>query len=313
MIFQKAVRHKRKLRATIDGPTGSGKTYTALELATGLSKTGKVLLLDTEYRSAELYADEFDFAHAPLEPPYTPSRYIEIIRAARDYDVLIIDSLSHAWEGKGGVLEMHGNVTAASSSKNSYTAWRDITPKHNDLIDAILAFPGHVITTMRSKMEYIMTEGGNGKKGEVKRVGMAPIQRAGTEYEFDLVLDMSAEGNFATVSKKRMAKLFNDGPFRPSRETGKLIREWLESGSPNTPARDDAAAGRVLDWVATMEAADSIDTLGRHFAQAVEEMKLTADKEGLLKVVQAKDKRKLELIERSNQENELNNTQDQGR
>lgn len=317
-MFRKATRHSRKLRATIDGPTGSGKTYSSLLLASGLT-SGKIALLDTEHRSAELYADLFDFDVAPLDPPYTPDRYINIIKAAKDYDVLVIDSLSHAWEGQGGVLEMHGNITAASRSGNSYTAWRDVTPRHDELIRTVLAFPGHIITTMRSKMEYLMVEGTNGKKAEIKRVGMAPIQRAGTEYEFDLVLDMSADGHFATASKKRMATLFNDGPFKPTRETGELIRDWLGSGkaqreeeqAQDGPSEQDKFRAR---WIANISLAESIDDLADEFKLACEAMKAAGDKLGLTMVVAEKDKSKARILaDMAAAENELNNTQDQGR
>lgn len=316
-MFRKATRHSRKLRATIDGPTGSGKTYSSLLLASGLT-SGKIALLDTEHRSAELYADLFDFDVAPLDPPYTPDRYINIIKAAKDYDVLVIDSLSHAWEGQGGVLEMHGNITAASRSGNSYTAWRDVTPRHDELIRTVLAFPGHIITTMRSKMEYLMVEGTNGKKAEIKRVGMAPIQRAGTEYEFDLVLDMSADGHFATASKKRMATLFNDGPFKPTRETGELIRDWLGSGKAEREpeaVEGPSELNRLRDmWVRQIADAGDMDELAETFKFACEVMKGAGDRDGLTMVVAEKDKAKARLLaDMAAAENELNNTQDQGR
>lgn len=311
-MFRKAVRHSRKLRATIDGPTGSGKTYSALLLASGLT-TGKIALLDTEHRSAELFADHFDFNVSPLDPPYTTDRYIAIINSAKEYDVLVIDSLSHAWEGQGGVLEMHSNITAASRSGNSYTAWRDVTPKHDELIRTILAFPGHIITTMRSKMEYLMVEGTNGKKAEVRRVGMAPIQRAGVEYEFDLVLDMSADGNFATASKKRMATLFNDGPFRPTRQTGEQIRDWLASGKERIEDNGLSAQDALrADWVAAIESATSLADLATIFPSACDAMKKAGDRDGLTLIVEAKDREKKRLTDLADAENELNNTQGQG-
>lgn len=306
-MFAKAKRHNRKLRATIDGPTGSGKTLSALLIASGLS-TKRIALIDTEHHSAELYADDFDFDHAPLDPPYNPGRYIERINAAAaaGYDVLIIDSFSHAWEGDGGVLELHGNITAASKSGNSYTAWRDVTPKHNALVNTCLAYPGHLITTMRSKMEYIICDGTNGKKGDIKRVGMAPIQRAGTEYEFDLVLDMSAEGNYGTASKKRFRPLFNEGPFVPTKQTGVLIREFLESGAefiqppapqakPEDPEKAEAAAQALADWRSAIDGASSLDELSIIYKQAYEVARNTNDKNMLAHIIAAKDVAKAKL------------------
>ena len=239
-MFRKAERRQAKLRLALCGPAGSGKTYSALLVAQGLAPGGRVALIDTERRSGELYADLMDYDVSPIDPPFTPTRYIELIREAEasGYDVLIIDSLSHAWMGEGGVLEMHDKATAASLSGNSFAAWREVTPAHNRLVNTLLGADLHVITTMRTKTAYDMVDDGKGKKKPIK-VGLAPIQRDGMEYEFTLVMDLSVEGHVATASKDR-TRLFDGVHFVPTPETGEDLRGWLESG------RDPAEESRKL-------------------------------------------------------------------
>jgi hypothetical protein len=227
MAFRKAERKQARLRLALCGPSGSGKTYSALLIAQGLAPGGKVALIDTERGSGELYADLTAYDVAPLDPPYTPARYIELIREAEQagYDVLIIDSLSHAWTGDGGILDMHDK--AAASVRNSFAAWREVTPIHNQLVDTILGAGLHVIITMRTKTAYDMIDEG-GKKKPVK-IGLAPVQRDGMEYEFTVVMDLSIEGHVATATKDR-TRLFDGTHFIPQADTGEALREWLGTG-----------------------------------------------------------------------------------
>ncbi|MBM9531343.1 AAA family ATPase [Desulfoprunum benzoelyticum] len=232
-IFQKAVRSKAKIRLSIDGPSGSGKTHSALLLAGGLAESGKIFLIDTERDSATLETGKPgipEFFHAPLAQPFTPARYREYINAAagEGAEVIIIDSLSHAWAGSGGVLDMHDLATKAQRSGNSWAAWREVTPEHNALVDAILQCPCHIICTMRTKTVWEVVEGANGKKAPQK-IGLKPEQREGMEYEFTVVLDLSLESHIATASKDRTS-LFDGRHFVPTVDTGKELRDWLESG-----------------------------------------------------------------------------------
>ncbi len=233
--FAKAERKTAKLRAALCGTSGSGKTYSALLLARGLAGiSGKIAVIDTERGSASLYSDVTDFDVAELAPPFNPRRYRELIaEAARGYDVLVIDSLSHAWTGEGGVLEMHDKATQASRGGNSYTAWRDVTPEHNALVDAILAAPCHVILTMRSKTAYELQENEKGKKTPVK-IGLAPIQRDGMEYEFTLVWDLSVEKHVATASKDR-TRIWDGRHDVIGIQHGAELKAWLESGNAAPP------------------------------------------------------------------------------
>ena len=190
--FTKATKKKLKLRLALCGPTGSGKTYTALRMARELAKGGVVAVIDTEHSSASLYADDFDFVAGELNH-HSPRSYCNAINAAAEAGVavLIIDSLTHAWTGNEGALELVDQA-AARNRGNSYVAWRDVTPMHNELVNAILSFPGHIICTMRSKMEYVQEKDSRGKT-VIRKVGMAPIQRAGMEYEFTVVADIDVD------------------------------------------------------------------------------------------------------------------------
>lgn len=249
-MFTKAERKKAKLRLALCGPSGSGKTYSALLVAKGLAPGGKVALIDTENGSGELYADMTDYDTATLRAPFSPDRYIALIKGAvqAGYDVLIIDSLSHAWVGDGGILDMHDKATAASKTGNSFTAWREVTPQHNALVETLLNADLHVIVTMRTKTAYDMVDDG-GKKRPVK-IGLAPVQRDGMEYEFTVVLDLSVDGHIATATKDR-TRLFDGKHFIPKTETGIALHEWLDNGIDTR-----AASQRLL---ATLK--DSVDTM----------------------------------------------------
>lgn len=240
-FFKKAERKSAKLRAGLCGTAGSGKTYSALLLARGLAgESGKIALIDTERGSASLYSDVTGFDVAELAPPYHPRRYRELIAdAAREYDVLVIDSLSHAWTGEGGVLDLHDKASTSSRSGNSYMAWRDVTPEHNALVDTILAAPCHVVLTMRSKTAYELQDDGKGKKTPIK-IGLAPIQRDGMEYEFTLVWDISVEKHVASASKDR-TRLWDGRHEIITIDHGVELREWLNSGAPPEQPRDLSA------------------------------------------------------------------------
>lgn len=244
MAFRKAQRTKAKLRLAITGPAGSGKTYSALLLAFGLG--GKIAMIDTENGSGDLYCDLGDYDICSLSAPYDPRKYIQYIHEAEQvgYDILIIDSLSHAWSGEGGVLDLQGRAAASSKSGNTYTAWRQVTPLQNRLVDTILASPCHIISTMRSKTEYIQGENEKGKI-EIRKVGLAPVQREGMDYEFGTVFDV-APSHMASVSKDRTG-LFDGTIFTITQDTGKILRKWLDDGAeiPN-----DIQAARTEEGVA---------------------------------------------------------------
>ena len=230
MAFMKAVRKRAKARIGICGPAGSGKTMSALKLAFGIvGSGGRIAVLDTENESASLYAHLGDYDVDVIKPPFTVEKYINGIREAekQGYDLIIIDSLSHAWAGTGGILEF-ADAKSESAKGNKFAGWREATPKHNSLVDAMLQSSMHVIAGMRSKTEYVLIEDEKGKKVP-KKIGMAPVQREGMDYEFSLVFDVDQERHIATSSKDR-TEIF-DGFFgKLTEEHGRLIREWLDSG-----------------------------------------------------------------------------------
>lgn len=228
MEFRKAERRRARARIGIEGASGSGKTHSSLLLASGLGE--KIALIDTEHSSSELEAGKPDipeFAVNILEPPYSPERYIEAINAAEKagFDVLIIDSLSHEWNGEGGILDDHARMV--KMGKNSFAAWKDLTPRHEKLIQAILGSPMHIIANMRSKTEHVLSNDDKGKQ-VVKKMGMAAVQRDSTEYEMTTVFKLDRDTHYATPSKDRT--LFEGREFIITRGIGEELRGWLESG-----------------------------------------------------------------------------------
>lgn len=230
-MFTKAIKHESKLRLAIMGPSGSGKTYTSLAVATALANGKPVAVLDTESGSASKYSDTFEFDVAELRAPFHPDKFIDAIHEAEKagYGVLIIDSLSHAWSGTGGVLDVVDEAAKRSKSGNTYMAWKEGTPVHNRLIDAIVQSGIHIIVTMRSKTEYTLKTNDRGKQTPEK-VGMAPVQRDGMEYEFDVVFDMDMDNN-AIVSKSRCSALARQVIAKPGAQVAETLAQWL-SGAP---------------------------------------------------------------------------------
>lgn len=253
MGFQKATKEQSKARIALMGPAGSGKSYTSLRIAETLG--GKVAAIDTENRSLSKYADEFDFDVLNLDN-YHPQNYIDAIKMAEQagYDVLIIDSLTHAWSGKGGALEIKDRA-AARSKENSFTAWREVTPLHNSLVEAMLSSRLHIIVTMRVKTEYVVTTNERGKQAPQK-VGLAPIQRDGLEYEFDIVADLDAE-NTLTVGKTRCRALKGYVKNMAGEEFGQIVKNWLTDGAPSQEqiiqARYDLKAWADSNGISTQE------------------------------------------------------------
>lgn len=225
-MFQKAVKQEAKLRLAIAGPSGAGKTYTALTIAKTLAGGNKVALVDTEHGSASKYADLFDFDVLNIDPPFHPNRFIEAIKDAQNagYSVVVLDSLSHAWSGVGGVLDIVDQA-ATRLKGNTFAAWKEGTPIYNNLIDGIIRSDIHVISTMRSKQEYVQSQDESGRK-KVEKLGMSPIQRDGFEYEFDVVFNMDTDNN-AVVTKTRCPAIANAVIRKPNNEVADILKNWL--------------------------------------------------------------------------------------
>jgi hypothetical protein len=226
-MFIRATRHPSKLRFALAGPSGSGKTYSALAIATALGP--KVALIDTEYGSSALYADRFVFDRCVLET-FSPEAYVAAIHTAEQagYDVIIVDSLSHAWMGRGGTLEQVDAATA--SGKNSHLAWREVTPSHNALVDALMRSPANIIATLRAKTEDVLDKDDKGKV-IVRRIGLSSVQREGLEYEFDLGGELDMEHRL-TLSKSRAPELAGKVFANPGAELAAALKAWLQTGAP---------------------------------------------------------------------------------
>lgn len=244
--IKKATKYDAKLRLALIGISGSGKTYSALELAKHLGK--KVCLVDTEFKSAQKYADKFDFDTIELDT-FSPLTYVEVIKQVElnNYDVLIIDSLSHAWMGKEGALEQVDKAAKRSQSNNTYVAWRDVTPMHNNLVEAMLRCKCHLIVTMRAKQDYVLETNEKGKTVP-RKVGLAPIQREGLEYEFDVVGDMDLDNNYI-ITKTRCSDLHNSVVNKPGKQLADSLKKWLkgekvpvETDKKTEPAPDESTS-----------------------------------------------------------------------
>lgn len=232
--IRKAARPKAKLRLGMSGPSGSGKTYSALLIAKGIvdGAMNKVAIIDTENGSADLYSDMGDYNVITLSAPYTPEKYIEAIDACEKagMEIVIIDSVSHEWDGKGGLLEANELLAQTKFKGNSWAAWSVTTPRHQKFIESITTSKMHIITTARSKTDTIQTE-----DKKIKKVGLKEIQREGFEYELTLNFNLDREKHYAIASKDRTGIFSEVDPFIITEETGKILKEWSLGGSDEKP------------------------------------------------------------------------------
>lgn len=228
--FTAAKKSQSFLRLGMVGPSGSGKTMTALRVANGLADGRPIAVIDTEHGSASLYADcGISYAVCNLER-FDVDSYIEAIKDAEasGFAVCVIDSLSHAWAGKGGILEFVDQQGKRSGGGN-FSAWREATPRHNALIETILAAKMHIIATLRSKVEHVIEQVGG--RSVVRKVGLQPVQREGLEFEFTICGDITAEHEFM-VTKTR-ARFLKDAVIREAGEDlGRQLLAWLNEGEP---------------------------------------------------------------------------------
>lgn len=227
-MFKKAERKQAKLRLGLNGPSGSGKTWSALLIATGISKK-RIAVIDTEKGSASLYSDRFDFDTVEIEPPFTHDKYVKAIEFAEksgEYDLLIVDSFSHAWMGEGGTKDQK-DILDLKPGSNHWTNWKKPKDNYNKLKNAILFSSLHMICTLRAKQSYEQITDDSGRK-KIEKLGMDPQTEPGAEYDFTTVFDLTMS-HHATVSKDRTG-LFDGVLAIPTLETGKLIYDWLMSG-----------------------------------------------------------------------------------
>lgn len=266
---QKAVREKIFVKLALMGASGAGKSYSALKLATGMKeelekingKEARILLANTEDSRGRYYADEFDYDIVDIEPPHNPEKYIELVNFAVDegYDVLIIDSTSHEWEGQGGCLELQ------QKAGGTYQAWAKVTPRHNAFIEAIASSPIHIIATMRGKDQYVM-ESDDKNKTQVKKLGVGAKQRDGFEYEFSCTFLIDQKTHMAETQKDNSHLFEGSIGTLLSEEHGRKIVQWANSGEGYTPkVKKPVAAANPKEIV------DKISALAKEaFARGVD-------------------------------------------
>lgn len=224
--FKPATREASHARIALSGPSGSGKTYTALALATALA--GSVAVIDTERGSASKYVGLNGWAFDTVQPDsYAPLSLVGLLgeAAGGGYGCVVVDSLSHYWMGVDGMLEQ---ADRRARNGNSFSGWKEVRPDERRMIDALVAYPGHVVVTMRSKTEYVIEEDSRGKKVP-RKVGLKPEQRDGIEYEFDVVGDLDHD-NTLTVVKSRIHTLARQVIPLPGEDFAKQIATWLSEG-----------------------------------------------------------------------------------
>ena len=227
-MFTKAKRSDSYIKLALTGPTGAGKTYSALRLAQGLSPEASIAVIDTENRSSRLYADRFNFDATDIQPPFTTDKFVNALDEAVNsgYQVVILDSASHLWEG---ILEYKNQLDKRGG--NSFTNWNHANDYFKKALNSLLQSPIHVIACMRSKMDYVVEENSKGKSVP-RKVGLAPIMRDGIEYEFTLVLDID-NSHQAKASKDRTG-LFGEHIFQITEDTGDTIKSWLQESESQT-------------------------------------------------------------------------------
>ncbi|WP_177763170.1 AAA family ATPase [Flavobacterium sp. I3-2] len=226
MKLQKAQRHQVKLKIGLSGPSGYGKTYSALLLAYGITEDwSKIAIVDTENNSASLYSHLGEFNVLTLLEPFSPERYIEAINICEnaDIEVIIVDSISHEWQGKGGCLEIHEMLGGR------FNDWAKVTPRHNSFLDAIIQSKCHVITTTRRKVDYSLDQDNNGKT-KVTKLGTKEITREGFEYELTVNFEFLNDKHLVNASKDRTGLFAGKPEFVINSSTGKKLKEWCQQG-----------------------------------------------------------------------------------
>ena len=275
MAFAKAVKSKARLRLAIFGPSGAGKTFTALRVASGMVKPEEIALIDTEHESASKYSDRFGFDTDALTDPSIENLIRKLEEAAEGgYKVVIIDSLSHPWQE---LLDEMDKVAKTKCSGNSFAAWREGTPKQRKLVKALLDYPGHLIATMRSKTEWTIEKDERTGKTKPVRTGLSPEQGKGIEYEFDMLIELSPE-HIANVIKDRTGKYQDELIEKPGEKFGKELIAWLSEGVEKSVASQTGTPPATTTQTPPPAAAKGkVPTRGQIFNECIAKQGLTQD------------------------------------
>jgi hypothetical protein len=243
MKLQQAQRHQVKLRLGLSGASGFGKTYSALLLAHGITNDwSKIAIIDTENNSASLYSHLGEFNVLSLNEPYSPERYIEAIQTCEkaNMEVIIIDSITQEWSGKGGCLQIHEQLGG------TFQMWAKVTPRHQAFLDSILQSKSHIITTVRRKTDYSLDINSDGKTKVVKH-GTKEETRSNFEYELTVNFEIINDNHLAKASKDRTG-LFMDKPeFVINRATGKKLMEWCNVGVSIDEAKKEISVCETIE------------------------------------------------------------------
>ncbi len=226
MELKQAQRQQVKLRIGISGPSGYGKSYSALLLAYGITNDYKTIaVIDTENGSASLYSHLGEYKTISLDAPYSPERYIEAIEVCEDarMEVIIVDGISHEWQGSGGCLQIHEQLGGR------FQDWGAVTKRHQAFIDKILQSKCHIITTVRTKVNYSMERDNNGKTRVLKH-GMKEITRNGFEYELTVNFELINDNHIVRASKDRTGLYKNKPEFIINTSSGKKLMIWSKFG-----------------------------------------------------------------------------------
>lgn len=260
--IQEAVREKIAPKIALMGASGSGKSFSALRLATGMKSeleeiTGekwRIIVGNTEKARGVYYANEFEYAIQNLEPPFEPELFVSFMEYVEKLTntILILDSSSHEWEGKGGCLEIHSRLGGR------YQDWAKVTPRHDKFINTLAGLEIPVIATMRGKDQYVMNESDNSgrKKTVVEKVGVGAKQREGFEYEFTATFMLDQKTNLATQFKDNTHIFDTEGDVKLTEDHGRKIIRWANNGKdkevvvknqPKFNPKDDVGDEMELD------------------------------------------------------------------
>ena len=241
MELRTAQRRQAKIKLAFQGPSGSGKTMSALLLASGITDWSKIAVIDTENHSADLYAHLGGYNVLQLSKPFTPERYIKAIEVCEQakMEVIIMDSITHEWDGPGGILSIHSAMAG-----NTFTNWNKVTPRHNAFVQKILESSCHIISTIRTKSDYTLTD----KNGKMvpEKVGLKGIQRDGIDFEFTIVFDLDIK-HIAKASKDRTGLFMDQSEEIITPAHGKKVLEWCNSGISLSDIKSQVSSARTVE------------------------------------------------------------------
>lgn len=240
MILRPSERKRAKIKMALQGSAGSGKTYSSLLLAQGLTggDFSKVAIIDTENGSADLYADLGNYNVLTLNTPFTPESYIKAMEVCENakMEVIILDSISHCWDE---LLDFHSGLAG-----NSFTNWAKVTPRHKAFVDKMLQSESHIIATIRTKQDYVLNQVDG--KFIPEKVGLKAVQKDGIDFEFTIVFDIDIKHK-VNCSKDRTGLFMGKPEFTITSATGRIILDWCNSGTEISQAQKKIKEATSMD------------------------------------------------------------------